>query len=159
MQLTLRLFTVAATAALSCGCLSSRPVPGTSQAQSGQSLALGSFEVGSPALGSPALAPTECTPGDAQFFLGADFADVRAGAVVRLVVDPLGGAAARVFSAAEPFDKSVVFTRAECAVFHFSLDTTGWRFNRVNDYRVTLQLDCSRPGEWIRGSASSTHCH
>jgi len=64
----------------------------------------------------------------------------------------------RVFSTEAPFDRSVVFRRSDCAVFHFSLDSTGWRVNDVEDYRVTLQLDCSRPGERVSGSASSSHC-
>ena len=60
---------------------------------------------------------------------------------MRLVVDPLGDAAVRVFSAAAPFERSVVFRRGECGVFHFSLDSTGWSINDVDDYAVTLQLD------------------
>jgi hypothetical protein len=77
---------------------------------------------------------------------------------VRLVVDPRDGPAVRVFSIDAQFDKTAVFRRPDCQVFHFSLDTTGWRVNDVYDYRVTLQLDCSREGEAIKGEASATHC-
>ena len=109
-------------------------------------------------LGDHLLAASECTAGDRQLFLGADFATWSSPLVVRLVVDPLDGPAVRVFSTDAQFDETVVFRRSDCQVFHFSLERTGWRINDVTDYRVTLQLDCSRPGESLKGSASSTHC-
>lgn len=136
-------------------CLASRPV---GEAVSAGSQALGSFEVSSGVLGRHTLAPTACTSGDRQQFLGADLSDPGSTLVLRLVVDPLEGPAVRLYSAAAPFDRTVVFRRADCSVFHFSLDSTGWRVNDVEDYRVTLQLDCSRAGESISGSASSSHC-
>ena len=59
-----------------------------------------------------------------------------------------------------PFEKTTVFRRPECRVFHFSLDATGWRINRVQDYRLTLELDCSNTnGDSLIGKASVTHCH
>ena len=136
-------------------CLASRPV-GDSGSSGPQ--ALGSLEVASQVLGNHVLTPTVCTSGDRQQFLGADLSDPGTSLVLRLAVDPLEGPAVRVFSAEAPFDRSVVFRRSDCAVFHFSLDSTGWRVNDVEDYRVTLQLDCSRPGERVSGSASSSHC-
>jgi hypothetical protein len=141
------------------GCLSSRPVSDGGGGGQAQGVPLGAFAASSPALGTRTVAPTGCTSGDPEFFLGADFADASSGLVLRLVVDPIRGPAVRLFSAGSPFDNDIVFTRAECAVFHFSLDSTGWRVNRVSDYRVTLELDCSRDGESIRGHSSSTHCH
>ena len=136
------------------GCLSTKPVLPTSDQQ-----ALGSFTVSSPSLGQTLLVPSSCAAGDRQFFLGADFEDKGSGLVLRLVVDPLEGPAVRVFTTAAPFDNSIVFRRNDCKIFHFSLDTTGWRINRIYDYRITLQLDCSRNGEAIQGNASATHCH
>ena len=144
--------------ALLVGCLSSRSV-GDSKASPSEPSALGSFTVSSQVLGDQVVTPAACTAGDREFFLGADFKNQGANLVVRLVVDPLDGPAVRILSADAQFDRSVVFRRSECSVFHFSLDSTGWRVNEVNDYRLTLQLDCSRPGESIRGSASTTHCH
>ncbi len=143
---------------LLAGCLSGGPVGG-GPGQSGQPVALGSFAVTSATLGDATLAPTSCTAGDRQLFLGADFASESNGLVLRLVVDPIEGPAVRLYAAGEPFDRSVVFHRSECGIFHFSLDSTGWRVNDVNDYRLTLELDCSRPGESLKGSASTTHCH
>jgi len=141
------------------GCLSSRPVPEFAGATGSASQALGSFTIASPVLGQKTLSPTSCSAGDHQFFLGADFSDPASGLVLRLVVDALEGPAVRLYAADAEFDKSVVFRRAECSVFHFSLDSTGWRVNKVYDYRLTLQLDCSRAGDSIVGSLSSTHCH
>jgi hypothetical protein len=136
------------------GCLSSTPVP-----EIASGAGLGSFAVASQTVGDHTLVPTACTSGDRQFFLGGDFKTAGSDLVVRLVVDPLGAPAVRVFSTEAEFDKSVVFKRADCSVFHFSLDTTGWRVNDVYDYQLTLQLDCSKPGESLRGTASTTHCH
>jgi hypothetical protein len=120
---------------------------------------LGSIQVSSPSLGERTLAPTSCTAGSRQFFLGGDFADEKSGVIIRLVVDPIASPAIRVFSAATPFDKNLVFHREECSSFHFSLDSTGWRINHIEDYRLTLNVDCSRNGETVRGSVSATHCH
>ena len=79
--------------------------------------------------------------------------------VVRLVVDPLDGPAVRVFNAAKPFEQTRVFRRRDCRVFHFSMDSTAWRINRVQDYRVSLELDCAREADSITGDASAEHCH
>jgi hypothetical protein len=139
------------------GCFSSQPIGGA-KTSAGDPTILGSFAVSSPLLGDHVLTPSTCTAGDRQLFLGADFASPAKTVVVRLVVDPLDGPAVRVFSTDAQFDKTVVFRRSDCQVFHFSLDSTGWRVNDVYDYRVTLQLDCSRDGESIKGEASATHC-
>jgi hypothetical protein len=121
---------------------------------------LGSFTVSSDRLGHLTVSLSSCTAGDRQFFLGGDFEDEKSGIVVRLVVDPLDGPAARVFATATPFEKTAVFRRQECRVFHFSLDTSGWRINRIQDYRLTLDLDCSnKEGDSITGKASAAHCH
>jgi hypothetical protein len=141
------------------GCLSSQPVSNFSGALSSQGQALGSFTVSSQTFSNQALVPSVCSSGDRLFFLGGDFTAENTDLVLRLVIDPLEGPAARLFSAQQPFDKSIVFRRSDCNVFHFSLDTTGWRVNEVYDYSITLELNCSRPGETISGRVSTTHCH
>jgi hypothetical protein len=141
------------------GCISGRPIESASGSM-GEPRMLGSFALESGRLGHVTVAPNTCTAGDRQFFLGADFEDEKAGVVVRLVVDPLDGPAARVFASAAPFEKAAVFRRPECRVFLFSLDTTGWRINRIQDYRLTLELDCANTeGDSIIGKASVAHCH
>ncbi len=137
-------------------CLSSRPL---GNVPSSESQGLGSFSVSSQVFGVQSFTPTVCTAGDRQFFLSSDLSSPDSSLVLRLVVDPLEGPAVRLFSSQTPFDKSVVFRRSDCRVFHFSLDSTGWRVNDVYDYRFTLQLECERQGESIVGSASSSHCH
>ncbi len=145
-------------APLLASCLASRPVadPGTGDA-AGQ--ALGSFAVSSQLLGDATLAPTECTAGDRELFLGADLAAPGAPITLRLAVDPLEGPGVRVAASGAPLERAVVFRRSDCSVFHFTLESTGWRVNELNDYRLTLEIDCALPGERVRGSASSTHCH
>lgn len=141
------------------GCLAGRPIDSGS-GSSVEPQMLGSFALVSERLGHVTVVPTICTAGDRAFFLGGDFEDEKSGVVVRLVVDPLDGPAARVFAGAAPFEKTAVFRRPECRVFHFSLDTTGWRINRIQDYRLALELDCSnRDGDSIIGKASVNHCH
>ena len=141
------------------GCFSSKAIVPDGVAPGSATEALGSIEVSSSRLGRMTVVPTSCFAGARQLFLGADFADEKAGAVVRLVVDPVASPAVRVFSSEAPFDKSIVFHREECSAFHFTLDSTGWRINRIDDYRVTLDVDCSRDGESVRGRLSTTHCH
>lgn len=141
------------------GCFSARPI-GMTPDSTGEQSRLGSFALSSAYLGHLMLSPSSCTAGDRQFFLGGDFEDEKTGMIIRLVVDPLYGPAIRVFANAEPYEKSVVFHRPECRVFHFTLDTTGWRINRIRDYRLTLDLDCTNPeGDSITGTVSATHCH
>ncbi len=141
---------------LAASCFSSKPTAVNPESATGS---LGSIAVSSARLGDLTVSPTLCMSGARQYFLGGDFVDEKGGAVVRLVVDPISGPAVKVFSADAPFDKSVAFRRDECSVFHFSLDSTGWRINRIDDYRLTLNVDCSRPGESVRGAVSATHCH
>ncbi len=124
-----------------------------------QSGATGSFSVTSKTFGDQTLTPSDCASGDRQFFLGGDFSSSTSPLVLRLAVDPVSGPAVRLFSADAPWEHSIVFRRSDCAAFHFTLDSTGWRINDVYDYRFTLQLDCRRAGEAISGSASSAHCH
>jgi hypothetical protein len=127
--------------------------------QSSNGQELGSFSISSKIFGDQTFAPLFCTAGDRQFFLGGDFKDQSSSLVLRLVVDPLNGPVVRLFSSETNFEKSVIFHRSDCRVFHFSLDSTGWRINDIEDYRFTLQLECSRVGESIIGIASTTHCH
>lgn len=147
---------VLGTIPLLMSCLSSRPL---GNVPSSESQGLASFSVSSQVFGVQSFTPTVCTGGDRQFFLGSDLSDPNSSLVLRLVVDPLEGPAVRLFSSQAPYDKSVVFRRSDCRVFHFSLDSTGWRVNDINDYRLTLQIECDRQGESIAGSASSSHCH
>jgi hypothetical protein len=138
-------------------CFSTKP---TSKTPTGQPDSSGSFTVSAKALGRVTIAPATCVAGDRQLFLGADFPDEAAGAVVRLVVDPLDGPAVRVFSSSSPFDKSVVFRRSDCQVFHFSLDSTDWRINHVQDYQVSLDLTCATAdGDTIEGRVAVDHYH
>jgi len=158
MELKLtRLFVFPATA-LMLSCLSGRPVAASGE-PSPEGRALGTFSITSQTFGNLTLTPAACASGGLQFFLGGDLSAPDTPVVLRLVVDPLDGPAVRLYSFEAPFDKTVVFRRSDCAVFHFSLDDTGWRVNDVHDYRLTLQVECARDGESLRGSASSTHCH
>lgn len=154
-----RIVTVAASVAAiafcaSCFSLAPAPVGATNDPA-----ALGSIQLSSPRLGDVTVVPTDCTSGGRQYFLGGDFVDPKSGFAVRLAIDPVGSPAIRVYSESAPFDKSITFRREECSVFHFSLDTTGWRVNHIDDYRMTLNVDCARGGESVRGSASTQHCH
>lgn len=144
------------------GCFSfpAMPLPGAVATEGAPPGVLGSFDVRSPLLGDATVAPTVCAAGDLQQFLGGDFHDPASGVVVRLVVDPLDGPAARLFDLGDRFQRSVVLRRADCAVFHFSLEHTGLTINDVRDYRLSLELDCALvDGTTVRGSVSSTHCH
>lgn len=148
--------------ALSCliiaGCFTSRPIDATSSSQPTPQ-SLGSLVLTSESLGHLTIEPTACVAGARQSFLGGDFEDQKSGMVIRLVVDPLDGPAVRAFASATPFDKSLVFRRSECRTFHFSLETTGWRINDIQDYRLSLDVDCARESESIQGKVSTTHCH
>src|SRR5258708_9214228 len=93
---------------LLAGCFSLQPVVTSAD---GHEHSHGAMVVTSPQLGHVSLEPTTCTAGDHELFLGGDFADPKPGMFVRLLADPLGGAAVRVFSPAKPMEQGVVFHR------------------------------------------------
>ena len=117
---------------------------------------LGSFVISGPTLGRQTLAPTSCAAGERQVFLGVDLLDEAAGIVTRLVVDPATGPVVRVFKASA---RSSERPRSECRVFHFSLDSTGWRIDHIDELRMSLELDCQlSSGDSIDGTASDPGC-
>ena len=133
------------------------PLSGTGD--HGAGVPIGSFTLSGPTFGNQALLPTTCVTGERQFFLGFDLHDDKAGVVTRLVVDPVNGPVVRVLSAPAPFDKTVLFHRSDCRVFHFSLDLTGWRVNRVDQLNVSLELECRLPSEEsLVGKAADPSC-
>ena len=49
---------------------------------------------------------------------------------------------------------------ADCSVFHFSLERTGWRINDIYALRVRLELSCSLPsGDAVQGSLTAARCY
>jgi hypothetical protein len=137
-------------------CATSSP-PGSGER--GADAPLGSFTVSGPTFGQETLQPTSCVAGEREFFLGFDLRDERAGVITRLIVDPANGPVIRVFAISAPFDKTVLFQRSACRVLHFSLQSTGWRVNRIEQLDVSVDLDCQLPsGESIIGRASDGGC-
>lgn len=135
-------------------CSSSAPGGGSDHAEP-----LGTFTLAGPTLGAHTLRPRHCASGEREYFLGFDLIDAEEGVVARLVVDPVGAPLVRVFSSAAPFDKTVVFHRSECRLFHFSVDSTGWRINRIYQLNVSLEVDCELPsGDRIAGKAQDPGC-
>ena len=120
---------------------------------------LGTLSLSGPTFGQQTLLPTRCSVGERQLFLGFDLHDEKTGIVARLVVDPATGPVVRVFKVSAPFDQTVLFHRSECRAFHFSLDSTGWRINRIQQLGVSLELDCQLPsGDSIVGRAKDPGC-
>jgi len=137
---------------LACACAVGSQ-PGSSRAP------LGTFTISGPTLGPQTVAPTSCSAGERQVFLGFDLLDEASGIVTRLVVDPATGPVVRVFKTSAPFDATMLFHRFECRVLHFSLEETGWRINRIDELAVSLELDCQLPsGDAIVGTARDPGC-
>jgi hypothetical protein len=152
----LSMFVVALGATFMPGCA---VTPHSGDGDHSAGVPLGSFTLLGPTFGQQALVPTACVSGEPQFFLGFDLRDDRAGLVTRLVVDPVTGPIARLFSASAPFEKTVLFNRSDCRVFRFSLNSTGWRVDRVDQLNVSVELDCHLPsGESIVGKAADPGC-
>jgi hypothetical protein len=121
--------------------------------------ALGKVTLASQKAGNVTFAPTACSAGDNQQFLGGDFADDGAGMILRLVIDPLYGPAVRAFSMKEPNERSVVFRRSECRTFKLHIERTGLTVNDVDEYRIALDVDCANgDGDTLKGSVSSDSC-
>jgi len=145
-------------ALLCAACFPARPIEPVAGASS--DAALGMFRFTSPRGDTQTIEPTSCVAGDRQFFLGGDFADAKSSSIVRLVVEPLQWPAVRVISPSASDQSPIVFKRPECKALRVTFEPTGWRVDDVYDYRITLDVDCTRAdGTALVGGASTTHCH
>jgi hypothetical protein len=159
---------VVALALGSMGCLSTGP-GGSLPLAGGESGAsrLGSFSASVAEGGASGAswsvedaAPAACVSGEHQVFFGADFPDPRKGAVLRLVVDPVQGAAVRVFDPADPERRSAVVRPEACRTFRYRIEPTGWRINDYRDFHVELQVDCPMgDAAGVKAEVSAAHCH
>ena len=140
------------------GCLSSLPIDNSSAA-GGADRTLGSVELHSAQFGQAIIAPDTCRSGDRERFLGGDFVDTRSGLVVRLVFDPLDGAALRIFASDAQTEKSAVFRRGDCRTLKYDFAPTSWRVNDIDDFRISMTFECAAHGDAAKGTVSSTHCH
>jgi len=120
--------------------------------------ALGSVTLASTKAGNVTFAPTNCYAGDERQFLGGDFVDAKAEMTLRFVIDPLYGPAVRAFSLKDPDDRSVVFHRRECRTFQFKIERTGLTVNDVDEYRISLDLDCASSEGTLDAKVASDSC-
>jgi len=142
---------------LAAACVSAPPAP--SDGAPGASEPLGLFEVAADGGFGARLAPTRCSSGDPELFLGVDFEDERQGMVVRIVFDPLDGPVLRVFDRVDPHVRSVLFFPEECDVFGASVEPTGWKINEVRVFRAELDVDCfTEDGARLVGHAEASAC-
>lgn len=108
---------------------------------------------------SARVAPTRCSSGDPELFLGVDFEDERQGLVVRVVFDPLDGPVLRVFDRIEPHVRTVLFFPEECDVFEATVEPTGLQVNDVRVFRAALDVDCfTEDGMRLAGRAQAERC-
>jgi len=120
--------------------------------------ALGNVTLASNRAGNVTFAPAACYAGDERQFLGGDFVDAKAGMTLRFVIDPLYGPAVRAFSLKDPDDRSVVFHRRECRTFQFKIERTGLTVNDVDEYRISLDLDCASSEGTLDAKVASDSC-
>ncbi|MCM2313801.1 MAG: hypothetical protein NDJ92_01440 [Thermoanaerobaculia bacterium] len=120
--------------------------------------ALGSVTLASRKAGDVTFSPGRCTAGDNELFLGGDFIDEQAGMILRFVIDALHGPAVRAFSMKEPNDRTVVFRRSECRTFQFKIERTGLTVNDVDEYRISLKLDCATGEGTLQANVASDSC-
>lgn len=121
--------------------------------------ATGSLAVAGPMFGEKTLTPAACRSGEHEVFLGADFQDPAQSLTARVVIDPLGDAAIRLFDPADRFKKTLVLRRESCATFKFAFDRQGWQLNDIYVLKVSLELDCSLPGgDTVKGSLAAESC-
>lgn len=120
---------------------------------------LGTFSVSSPALSVESGAPRGCVSGDHELFYGVDFPDLEKKAVLRLVFDPVAGAAIRVFDPADPDRRTVVFRPPSCKTLSYLLEPSGWRINDYRGFHARLEADCETPeGAKLKASVLARHC-
>lgn len=119
---------------------------------------LGSVTLASQSVGDVTFAPTRCSAGDTEQFLGGDFTDEKEAMILRFVIDPLYGPAVRAFSMKEPNDRTVVFRKNDCRTFAFHIERTGLSVNDVDEYRISLEVDCATSQGTLTAKVSSNNC-
>ena len=101
-----------------------------------------------------------CSSGDLQHFLGVDLADQKAGAAVRLVIDPLQGPRLRVAFRETAPGQALVLGREQCARLEAAARPTGWEVNTIRDVSGFVDAECNGDGgETIRVHVRFSHCH
>jgi len=101
-----------------------------------------------------------CSSGDLQQFLGVDLADRKAGATVRLVIDPLDGPRLRVAFRETGTRQALVLGPEQCSRLEAAAGPTGWEVNTVRDVSGFVDAECtSGEGETIRLHVRFSHCH
>jgi len=100
-----------------------------------------------------------CSSGDLQQFLGVDLVDRKAGAFVRLVMDPLEGPRLRV-AFRETGTRGLVLGPEQCSRLEAAARPTGWEVNTVRDVSGFVDAECTGgEGETIRVHVRFSHCH
>jgi hypothetical protein len=100
-----------------------------------------------------------CTSGDLLQFLGVDLADQKAGAIARLVMDPIDGPRLKVVVRGAE-EGSVVLARDQCSLLDADVRPTNWVVNTVRAVSGYVNAECRTPsGQAVSLHARFTHCH
>ena len=101
-----------------------------------------------------------CSSGDLQHFLGVDLVDRTAGALARVVIDPIDGPRIKIVVPGADGHVGLVFNRDQCSVLEADVSPTAWRVNTVRDVSGFVNAECrSAAGPAVSLHARFTHCH
>jgi hypothetical protein len=116
-----------------------------------------SVEQATLAVGGQAYRIDACASGGLEQFLGVDLGDEKAGAIARVVIDPIDGPRLKV---AVRGIGSVVFSRNQCSQLEADVRPTNWIINNVRAVSGSVNAECRAPsGQTVSLHARFTRCH
>jgi len=101
-----------------------------------------------------------CASGDLEHFLGVDLTDAKAGALARVVIDPIDGPRLRVVLREGANRTNLVLGRDQCSQLEADARPTAWRVNSVRDVTGFVNAECrAAAGPAVSLHVRFTHCH
>jgi len=104
--------------------------------------------------------PDHCSSGDNALFVGFDFLSAHDDGQLRVVLDPIDGAAIRWTYGAGGMQDRIVLHRADCAKLDVDVHPTAWEVNDVREFAGSVDFQCAMPeGLRFEGRVTVDHCH
>lgn len=109
--------------------------------------------------------PTQCYSGERLQFHGIILSEKNSPAITVVgIIDPIRGKVVKVINPKlcknEEDCEEIFITKNQCSVFHFVVEPTNVRINKIRALKGKLELDCDlTQGTKIKGNASFEYCH
>ena len=104
--------------------------------------------------------PDQCSSGAHALFVGFDFLSTLDDGHLRVVLEPVDGAALRWTSGTGSAQERIVLHRADCTRLDVDVHPTAWEVNDVREFAGYVDIQCAAPdGLQVEGRIGVDHCH